>query len=321
LRAAVIDLGTNSALLTVGERAGTSPRVLLDRATIVRLGEGVLRSHALAADAKERARACVQEYVRVALDLGASRIDVVATAVLRDAHDGAAFLADLLAAAPGSAHVTGEVVTGEREAELAFAGALGGLPLVPETAFHVVDVGGGSSEIVRGRVGRIDARASLPVGAVRMTERWIDRDPPSKESLASIEEEVRAALRAFHADGLMTHPGPIVAVAGTATTLAAIHLGLERYDGARVHGMRLALEDIESQRECLAAMTLEARRGVRGLSPDRADIIVAGATVLLEIVRQLARTAGGSDVLVSDRGLRHARLAELLEAGDRAIIG
>lgn len=307
---AIIDLGTNSALLTVGRRAETGVRVLADVCTIVRLGQGVDASGALHEDAKARASACVAGYVEQARALGARRVTLVSTAVLRDARDGAAFLAALVERnTHPDCEVVGELVSGEREAELSFAGALGGLPSTHDEPVVVLDVGGGSSEIVLGEHVRVTTRTSLPVGAVRMTERYVKADPPGAEALADIAAETRRCFLASpFGQGAPLQRPRVVAVAGTATTLAAIDLELAEYDGARVHGHPLTLSRMETLRARLAASPLEARRQVVGLQAGRADVIVAGATILLTLVALL----GADSLQISDHGLRHGRLAERL---------
>jgi exopolyphosphatase/guanosine-5'-triphosphate,3'-diphosphate pyrophosphatase len=296
---AVVDLGTNSALLLVARVEGAGAvEVIEDRCTIVRLGQGVGARGCLAPEARARTLACLRGYVARARDLGVGSLRVVATAVLREARDAADFCAEV-------ERVTGasvEVLSGEREAVLAHRGALSGLAV--EDPVMVVDIGGGSTEITLGASRKIEAHASLPMGAVRMTERFLRRDPPGPEELAALDAAVADALAraAPPAEG----DPKAVAVAGTATTLASIHLGLCEYRGDRVHGVNLTRARVEELAARLAAAPLADRMRIPGLDPGRADVIVAGARILGAVLGHYRRAS----VVVSDRGLRFGLLAE-----------
>ena len=308
---AVVDLGTNSALLTVARVGAGAAEVLHDECTIIRLGQGVDAARCLAPEAKERARVCLARYGQTARSLHAARLTIVSTAVLRDADDGQAFLDELVALVGGDAR--GELVSGEREAVLSLRGALQGLAGLTYPVL-VIDVGGGSSEVILagpdGGAGEraIAGRASLQMGAVRVSERFVRSDPPSPVALEAIEDFARELLR--EAPPAPAACGTAVAVAGTATTLAAIDLALEVYDGRRVHGHRLSVARIEALRARLVSLSLARRREVVGLPAARADVIVGGITVLLEILRHYGQDA----LVVSDGGLRLGLLAELAAA-------
>jgi exopolyphosphatase/guanosine-5'-triphosphate,3'-diphosphate pyrophosphatase len=272
--------------------------VVEDRCTIVRLGQGVDAAGRLAPEARARALACLREYAARARDLGVGSLRVVATAVLREARDAADFCAEVR-------RVTGatvEVLSGDREAVLAHWGALSGLTV--EDPVLVVDIGGGSTEITLGASTGIVAQASLPLGAVRMTERFVRGDPPAPDELAALDAAVAGAL----ARGAPRVEGdPVaVAVAGTATTLASIHLGLREYRGDRVHGLSLTRARVETLAAGLGSLPLEDRRRIPGLDPGRADVIVAGARILGAVLGHYRRAS----VVVSDRGLRFGLLAE-----------
>jgi exopolyphosphatase/guanosine-5'-triphosphate,3'-diphosphate pyrophosphatase len=185
------------------------------------------------------------------------------------------------------------LLSGEEEARVSFAGAR--LAVDGDGEVVVVDVGGGSTELVRGGPAGPESAVSLQLGAVRQTERHLHHDPPLPEELAALREEARAlagpVLRAAGA------PVPVVGVAGTATSLAAIELG--GYDRQRVHRHRLSLERVEELAARLAAMTVEERRGVQGLDPARAGVIVAGTLIVAEAVR----AAGAGELMVSETDL------------------
>jgi exopolyphosphatase/guanosine-5'-triphosphate,3'-diphosphate pyrophosphatase len=294
VRVAAVDIGTNSVLLLVAEGDGADLRRVHDACTITRLGQGVDRTGVLADAAVERTLACLAGYAGVARDLGVERIAAVGTSAMRDARGGERFLE----AAERLLGVRPEVVSGEREAALTFDGALVGLGI--EGPVAVFDVGGGSTEVIVGRTdaagGHIDRAVSLDIGSVRLTERHVHGDPPAEAELAAVRADVDTALAS--APGVAGTP--LVGVAGTVTTLAAISLELERYVGAAVHGTRLAREELGRLRALLAGMPLAERRAVRGLEPNRADVIVAGAA----IVEAVCAWAGARALTVSDGGVR-----------------
>ncbi len=303
-RAAAIDIGTNTVLLLVAERRGARLLPLLERATITRLGAGVDATGRLAPEAVARTLACLEDYARELEALGIARLDVVGTSALRDARGGAPFVQG----AAARLGVAPRVISGLEEARLSFEGALSGLAL--EGPGLVVDVGGGSTELVSGdpaRPGDVSA-VSLDVGSVRLTERLLSRDPPSAEELARVSAAVSAALTQARAPGAL---GWVVGVAGTVTTLAAVAQGLARYEPARVHGSRLEAAQIAALVERLAALTGAERARVPGLEPQRADVIVAGGLIVQEVLRWAAQP----HLVVSDRGVRWGLMQRLLGAG------
>lgn len=313
-RFAAIDIGTNSVLLTIAElrrEGGASALVpLIERARITRLGEGVDRNRVLAPAAAERTLACLGDYATEIREHGVSRTCAVGTSALRDAGGGPEFVeraAALLGTAP-------RVIGGQEEAELTFEGALSGLSVAgPVTVF---DVGGGSTEVIHGRVDgatrAIHSAKSLDVGSVRLFERHAKSDPPSPDELAAAALDVERAL----AGVAPPEPGAtLIGVAGTVTTLAAIEQGLETYDSARVHGARLEAAAVEALYEKLRGMPLAERRALPGLEPMRADVIVLGAL----IVRSVLSWSGAGALVVSDRGVRWGLLERLArEAGQNA---
>lgn len=301
-RVAAIDIGTNSVLMLVAEVAGDELRAVVDEATITRLGQGVGATGTLAPEAVERTLGCLSRYAGTLKRLGASDVIAVATSAMRDASNGNAFL-DRAEAILGTRP---EVIAGEREAELTFRGALSGLR--PADRVAVFDVGGGSTEVIVGRAdGAIEAAASVDVGAVRLTERHVVADPPGSAALSAIRRDAEAALAtAPRIDGL-----PLVGVAGTVTTLAAMVAGVTPYRGEAVHGARLALTTIEAAAARLGALPLAERRSLPGLDPGRADVIVAGAI----IVAAACRAAGAEALVVSDRGVRWGLASELAGRG------
>jgi exopolyphosphatase/guanosine-5'-triphosphate,3'-diphosphate pyrophosphatase len=302
-RVAAVDIGTNSVLLLAVEQTAQGPAVLADRAVVTRLGEGVDRTRQLSAGGRRRTLECLAAYAGQLRELGVESLAVVGTSALRDTEDATGFCAEvrtLLGSEP-------RVLDGEEEARLSYEGALSGLAL--EGPIALCDPGGGSTELiygsVTGDVSAIDALYSLELGGVRLHERYVRHDPPTPTELDELGQAVRTTLGM-----LPPPPGRVtwVSVGGTVTTLSAIELGLVRYQGARVHGTRLSATRIHDLAVRLARLPIEARRTLAGLDPARADVIVAGAFLLWELVNW-ART---SELVVSDRGVRWGLAQRLL---------
>ncbi|MCC6215485.1 MAG: Ppx/GppA family phosphatase [Polyangiaceae bacterium] len=289
-RVAAIDIGTNSVLLLVVERRGDRLVTVEDVATITRLGEGVGASGALTAAARARTLACLESYAGRLARARVDRLEVVGTSAMRDARGGREFAAE----AGALLGVTPRVISGEEEAALTFSGALRGLGLEGDAT--VFDVGGGSTEIVVGAVGRAPSAAcSLQLGSVRLHERHFASDPPSPDEVARLRADVTAALRSAPPPR-----GPLVGVAGTVTSLAALALGLRDYDPSRIHGAALSAVTVTDQASRLRALTIAGRRELTGLDPRRADVIAAGAT----LVEGVMGWAGARELVVSDGGVR-----------------
>jgi exopolyphosphatase / guanosine-5'-triphosphate,3'-diphosphate pyrophosphatase len=281
---AVIDIGTNTTRLLVAQRDDDGGVVELDRrTTITTLGQGVDQTGRLADEAMERVASAIAEYRKVIDELGAERVVAVATSAMRDADNGPAFR-DRLREVYG---VDARAISGDEEARLTFLGATAGRDDDRETV--VIDIGGGSTEYVSGRPGEDPGfHTSTQMGSVRHTERFLRSDPPTEEELELLARDVRRIVPGVEAEHA-------IAVAGTATSLAAI-------DGAeQVHGYTLTLAACERIAARLAGLTIEERRHVDGLHPDRAPTIVAGAVILTESIRSL----GLNEVEVSDRDILH----------------
>ncbi len=300
-RVAAVDIGTNSVLLLVAEAGGGGLAPVRERATVTRLGQGVDATGRLHPEAEARTLACLARYADEARELGAFPVAAVGTSALRDAEGGGPFL-DRAAALLGERP---RVLSGEDEARLTFAGALSGLALAGEVA--VLDIGGGSTEWVVGTNGaggpRVRSAQSVNVGAVRLTERFVRGDPPSAAERAAVRAATLEALRPLSA---APFGGELVGVAGTVTTLAAVHLGVHPYDGARVHGARLTRAELEATLERLASLPLAERTCLPGLDPARADVIVAGGELLAAVLAW----CGAEALHVSDRGVRWGLAAE-----------
>jgi exopolyphosphatase/guanosine-5'-triphosphate,3'-diphosphate pyrophosphatase len=301
---AVLDLGSNTVLLLVLQRDGG---VRLEEARITRLGEGVFESGRLAPTARARTREAVVEFAGRARDAGAQQVVAVGTEALRRAEDGPAFLKELADSVPLDG---ARLLTGSEEARFAIEASRRSLGLAGDS-LAVIDVGGGSTELAwLAAGGEVEGR-SLPLGSVRLTEALVSAHPIVPAELDALRRCVRqqlGALREAQSEGL-SGEGTLVAVAGTATTLAALEQRLQPYDPERVEGVTLARERIGAWVARLAALSLDARRVLPGLEPGRADVIVAGAIILEEILAAL----GADRVRVSGRGVRHGVALALLE--------
>jgi exopolyphosphatase/guanosine-5'-triphosphate,3'-diphosphate pyrophosphatase len=287
-RVAAVDLGTNSTRLLVADVEGERIREVARRLTITRLGEGVDERRRLLPLPVTRVRNCLSEYRRELEALGATRTLAIATSAVRDAENGEAFLGEI----EWSYGFATRLLDGEEEAALMLRGVAAGRRLAPATL--LVDIGGGSTELVVAGPDGPTASTSLDVGCVRVTERFLRSDRPSAAELEEAAAYVRSLLPPLRASGA-------IGVAGTVTTLATLDRGDVEYDPERTHGHRLARPGVERQLERLAALTLAERLEVPGLEPGRAPVIVAGVVVLREILAAYELT----EIEVSERDILH----------------
>jgi exopolyphosphatase/guanosine-5'-triphosphate,3'-diphosphate pyrophosphatase len=280
MRVGVVDIGTNSTRLLVAEVEGDALTEVERRTTVTRLGEGLEATGRLSDAAIARVSEALAGY-RAALDeLGAERVVAVATSAMRDAANGPEFRDEI----ERRFGLDARTISGDEEARLTFLGATAGRD--PAAATLVVDIGGGSTEFVVGHPGGDpEFHLSTRLGSVRHTERHLHTDPPTAAELDALAQDARAIVEAEVPAGVRAGVGAGIAVAGTATSLAAIDQELDPYDPERVHGYRLGVASCERLLARLAALTVVQRREVSGLHPDRAPTIVAGAGILLESMR------------------------------------
>jgi exopolyphosphatase/guanosine-5'-triphosphate,3'-diphosphate pyrophosphatase len=276
-RVAVIDVGTNSTRLLVADVEGGRVSPVDRRSTVTRLGRGVDLSGHLAHEAIEDVCTAIGGYVGILQELGAETVDVIATSAVRDADNGSAFIAELRERFALSARV----LDGEEEARATYLGATSEQP--PSEPTLVIDIGGGSTELIVGTGSEISFHDSLQAGVVRHSERYITSDPPTAGELEALAKDVRSLILASVGEGIEAEHG--IAVAGTPTSLAAVEMELEPYDPSRVHGHVLALPAIQRMLSQLASAPLSERVEIPGLHPDRAPTIVAGVVVLIEGMR------------------------------------
>ena len=276
MRVAAVDLGTNSTRLLVADVDGASMTEIVRRLKITGLGEGVDERKRLLPAPIARVRNVLADFRREAEGLGAERTLAIATSAVRDAENGEAFLGEI----EWSYGFQTRLLSGHDEAELTFRGASAGRELAEETL--VVDIGGGSTELVAGSSAGLRFHDSLDLGGVRLTERFLHSDPPSDEELGECARAVRTLL-AERVPGDL-RPKVAIGVAGTITSIAALDLGLEKYDPDQVHGHVISAAGARAQLERLASLPLAERREVPALDPDRAPVIVAGAVILTEVL-------------------------------------
>jgi exopolyphosphatase / guanosine-5'-triphosphate,3'-diphosphate pyrophosphatase len=284
MRVAVVDLGTNTTRLLVADVSDGVLTELDKQTTITGLGQGVDATGRLADEAMDRVRDTLSRYRQVMDREGVAETIAVATSAMRDASNGPAFR-DELADRYG---IDARTISGDEEARLTFLGATSGRTPAAESPSPtmVIDIGGGSTEYVVGSPNAApDFHISTQMGSVRHTERFLVSDPPKHEELEALAEDVHRIIDEHVPGEYREETAEGIAVAGTATTLAAIDQELDPYDPAKVHGYRVSLAAAERIQAMLAALPVEERRGVTGLHPDRAPTIVAGVTILVESIR------------------------------------
>jgi exopolyphosphatase/guanosine-5'-triphosphate,3'-diphosphate pyrophosphatase len=276
MRVAAVDLGTNSTRLLVADVENGGLTEVVRRLKITRLGEGVDERGRLLPAPIARVRNVLTDFRREAESLGAERALAIATSAVRDAENGEAFLGEV----EWSYGFQTRLLSGEDEARLTFRGVSLARELADETL--VLDIGGGSTELAVGGPDGLRFHDSLDLGCVRLTERFLHRDPPDGEELAACASAVGTLLSERVPDEV--RPQTAIGVAGTITSIAALDLRLEEYDPEKVHGHRVSRSGVAAQRERLASLPLVERRQISALEPERAPVIVAGAVILSEVL-------------------------------------
>jgi exopolyphosphatase / guanosine-5'-triphosphate,3'-diphosphate pyrophosphatase len=280
MRVAVVDIGSNSTRLLIADVDDGRLTELERRSIVTRLGEGVDAAGVLQGAAQQRVFDVLDDYARAMDRHGCEARAAVMTSAVRDACNGREFAAGVRE----RYGLDTRTLAGDEEAELTFRGATASGD--PEDSAHVlvVDIGGGSTELVVGSRGEMGFHVSTQIGVVRHGERHLHHDPPAPEELQALRAEVRDTVAATVPPEVRERTDAAIAVAGTPTMCAAIDLELEPYDSRRVEGHRLTAQTLGEQLELLANLPLERRRAVIGLHPDRAPTIVAGVAVLLEVL-------------------------------------
>ena len=298
-RYAVIDVGTNSVKLHVGERDATgSWRTIVDRAELTRLGEGLEKTGDITPEAAERTADAIADMSGEAKRNGVRAIVAVGTAGLRIARNSAAVL-DAIRARTG---ISVQVIPGEEEGRLAYLAAKAGLRM-PEGALVVFDTGGGSTQFTFGQGARVDEQFSVDVGAARYTERFGLAGAVTPDVLRDAFAAISANLSQIEG---RSPPDALVAMGGAVTNIAAVKHGMSKYDPNIIQGTVLDRTEIDRQIEMYRSRDAAERRSIVGLQPKRAEVILAGACIVRTVMDKL----GQGSLTVSDRGLRHGVLVE-----------
>jgi exopolyphosphatase / guanosine-5'-triphosphate,3'-diphosphate pyrophosphatase len=301
-RVAAIDCGTNSIRLLVADVISGTLIDVHREMRIVRLGQDVDATGRLAPDALERTRVALADYAAIARRAGAQRVRMVATSATRDA----ANREDFFAMVRQTLGTDAEVITGDEESRLSFTGAVGGLDPA-DGPFVVVDVGGGSTEVVLGdwdgSRADVTAARSVNVGCVRITERHLHSDPATPEEVSAAERFATQTLQEAFAEVPVGKARTWVGVAGTVTTLSAIAQQLPAYDPGRIHLSRLSLERLRGTTEYLLASTHQQRAGNPVIHPGRVDVIVGGALIVRVLAEELHARAGVTELVVSEHDI------------------
>ena len=303
-RVAAVDCGTNSIRLLIADLDESG--ILTDvhrEMRIVRLGQGVDATGAFVPEAIERTRVALHDYAKLMRDNDVTAVRMVATSATRDASNREDFFAmtrdELGAVIPGA---EAEVISGDEEARLSFTGAVGELSSA-DGPFVVVDLGGGSTELVLGDENGVEAAFSADIGCVRITERHLHGDPPTAEEVAAAREFAAQRLADAFAHVPVEHANTWVGVAGTMTTIAAVSLDLPAYDATKVHLSRLSLDEVHAVSDRLVGMNRAERSAVPVIHPGRVDVIGGGGVILRVLADELARRAGITELVVSEHDI------------------
>jgi exopolyphosphatase/guanosine-5'-triphosphate,3'-diphosphate pyrophosphatase len=304
-RFAAVDIGTNTILILIAEVAHNGTfRVLHDQAEITRLGEGVDQTRRLGSEGQARSLKALKDYREKCKGLAVDEIAVVGTSALRDAENSGDFKSRLQRELGWDLRV----LNGVEEASYSYLAVQKGLSLRGKEVL-VVDVGGGSTELIWGREDRLYQSASLDVGSVRLTERFLPSDPVREEEyvrlIAGIDRELENLRPEWRSE---THFDRMVGIAGTFTTLAAVQKKLKQYSHSEVHGSHLDQAEVKQQIRLFKGKTIAERKAIAGLEPQRADVILAGAALIDRVMEFFLMDR----VVVSDQGIRYGLLYEKL---------
>jgi exopolyphosphatase/guanosine-5'-triphosphate,3'-diphosphate pyrophosphatase len=305
-RLAFVDIGTNTILCLIAElkRDGTFD-VLDDLAEITRLGQGVHQTRTINPEGEERSFKVLERYLERCKGLNVEEIIAVGTSALRDARNSAAVCARF----KEQLGLDVRVISGDEEAVYSFLAVQRGLPLKQQELL-VVDVGGGSTEFIRGNEAGVSQAVSINIGSVRLTEQFLHSDPVQEEEcekmMAAVERALAQLPRPWLKDGSIL---TLIGIAGTCTTLAAVEKKLTNYSHGEVHGGLLTLDEVRRQIELFQSKPIEERNAIPGLEPKRADVILAGAC-LIEKIMTLFHS---ERIIVSDHGVRYGLLHKCLK--------
>lgn len=300
-RLAVIDIGTNSVLLSIVEVcSGGRLKSLKEKVTITRLGEGLSGSGKIDDIPFQRTVTVIRNYLRECSGYGIKNLLSIGTSVLRESSN----YMEIIEKIKRETGLKVEIISGEDEAYLSFLAARREFPGI-KGRFLVLDIGGGSTEFAFGAADFPAAVISLGIGSVKLTERFIKSDPPDSQEISDARRHIQRNLKllpSFNGDFTL------IGLAGTITTLAAMDLEMSSYDSERIHGYNLNLESVRTLLNRMLSRKLQDRKGMRGLDPARADVIICGALILIVVMEKY----GVKTATVSDRGVRYGVLYKYL---------
>jgi exopolyphosphatase/guanosine-5'-triphosphate,3'-diphosphate pyrophosphatase len=296
VKTAIIDIGTNTLLLLIVDE---QLHRVVDLCRFGRLGKGLDASGRLADEAIAKSLDICREYRAVMTEHGVTAPHVIGTQALREASNAR----DFVEPAEQILGASIEIIGGDREAELAYLSVARTFPELGDSCFVVVDVGGGSTELITANDGGVVSAVSVPIGAVRLTERYLESDPPAVGEVLRLDDKIDRTLAKLE----LPSGVPVIGTAGTATTMAAFALGLTTYDPDKVTGFRMSAEEVDQVRKRLFAATTAQRREMPGIEPQRADVIAAGVAIYHRVMHRI-----GAPVLITcDRGIRWGLAYEL----------
>ena len=299
-RVASIDIGTNTILLLIAEAEHGQLKPLLEQETIVRLGEGLQKSGSLSPEAMNRGFDTLDQYMEHCRRMGVQKIFAAGTSALRDARNSKEFTDSI----KEKLNLSIEIISGEEEAQLSFLAVARDIHESEKTIL-VVDVGGGSTEFILGKGNQIIQWVSLPLGSVRFTEQYLISDPVRENEWDRMEKDIRRLFVDLPRSG---EPPFMVAVGGTATTLTSVELGLKEFSVEKIHHFVLTKESLRNQLSFYRSKTIDERRKIPGLFPNRADVILAGGAIFYFTMEKYEC----SSTLISCHGIRHGLLYKRL---------
>ncbi|MEG1641487.1 MAG: Ppx/GppA phosphatase family protein [Synergistaceae bacterium] len=297
MKKAVIDIGTNSVKLCIGEEKQNKLTIYKDTNTITKLGEKMATDGKMTEQAIERTSQSVKNYVKEAKADGANEISIVGTMALREAKNAN----DLKKRIKELTNIDVRTLSGQEEATLSYKAAISDIKIPQNQDTLIFDTGGGSTEFIYGKNGTPTEQTSINIGAVRITEKYFSTLPITKEELEKAIKEIKQEILNGK---IQPKQVQIIGLGGNVTSMSAMKMKLEKYDAEKVQGSKLTKEEVTKQTEQLSSMTVEEIRQIKGLNPKRAEIILAGAT----IVRAIMEINKANEITICDRGLRQELL-------------
>lgn len=296
---AAIDIGTNAIKFHLAEKKSDGTwSAILDQSEVTRLGAGLHQTGKINEAALERSIKSIKNFVQIARDNGAKDIVAVGTMALRTAKNASDFIKQVAE----QCGIKIEIVNGEEEARLSFLAVTSSLS-IPGGDFMIFDIGGGSTEFILSRDKTIKNKVSLNIGVVRLTEQILKSDPITEEEYDLTIQTIEQTLNAIN---LNHNIGTLIGVGATLTILGAMKRQLADYKSEMIHGSQLELSDVMELVSLLKSKTLPERKKIIGLPADRADVILPGAMIVVEIMKK----TGKNFVTISDRGVRHGLLLD-----------